>query len=457
MTRRGFKRISMRLFWAFIMMAALTLLILWLVQANLIRNGYVDRKVESIRNTLDQTNAINQSVITEIEEKTASTLLIFDKNGAVVYKSQGIPMMGMMQRAAAGMLPLSEVPSIEYIQTSHTGIRYGILGYPLTDGSVVFSIFSLADADEAALLLRQQLWLITILLIFLATILSFIFSRRLSKPIRAVTNAAERIAAGENNVRLTVPSNDEIGQLTTALNALSRQLQQNDLLQKELIANVSHELRAPLSVIRGYAETVRDVSWPNEEKRTQHLNLISLESGRLERIVQDILDYSRLQSGTWKLKITKFDLLPVLENLVSRYNQIAQKRSIGIELNAFPCQVMFDYDRLEQVCSNLLQNAIQYSYAATAIQISRTHLESAAYRMPALRLAISSQGDTIPHDELSLIWDRYHRTSRLHTDNVIGTGLGLAIVKSILEQHNVDFGVSSQAGQTTFWFDLMQG
>ena len=457
MIKFGFKRISMRLFWAFIMMAALTLLILWLVQAGLIRDGYESRKVESIENALKQAGNIDQSEITEIEEKTASTLLVIDSSGSIIYKSQGMPLMGMMQRVASGMLPLGDKSSLQYVQTSHAGIRYGILGFPMADGSAIFSIFSLADADEAALLLRQQLWLITLLLIVMATLLSIFFSRRLSKPIKAVTNAAGRIAAGEKNVQLAIPSQDEIGQLTAALNSLSKQLQQNEQLQKELIANVSHELRAPLSVIRGYAETVRDVSWPDEAKRTQHLNLISQESERLERIVKDILDYSRLQAGTGKLDITRFELLPLLENLISRYSQIAEKRSIGIKLKSSFVQVLFDRDRLEQVCANLLQNAIQYSYSATIIEIEVTSLNSSNYGVPALRLAISSQGDTIPQNELDLIWERYHRSNQLHSDNVIGTGLGLAIVRSILEQHNVDFGVSSQAGQTTFWFDLLQG
>ena len=157
--------------------------------------------------------------------------------------------------------------------------------------------FPLADVDGAAQVLRSQLWLITVLLFLFSIILAVVLSRMFARPIKAVTHAARELASGQLDVVLPVKSRDEIGELTVALNELSVQLQNTENLRKELIANVSHELRAPLAVIQGYAETVRDVTWPNEEKRSQQLTIVSEEASRLSRVVKDILDYSKLQAG----------------------------------------------------------------------------------------------------------------------------------------------------------------
>ena len=282
---RGFRRISSRLFFSFLLMALLTVSLIWLIQAGLLRDSYVKSKIKTVENALDN---FSNSSIADIEEQTASSLLIFDQKGEVSYRAQGLPMMGMMQRKAQSMLPLTSTKT-DFVSADHIGIRYAVIGTPAHDGSTVFAVFSLADADEASRLLRQQLWLITIVLILLAGVISAWLAKRLADPVQAVTRAANQIEMGNYDVRLEVKSTDELGKLTSSLNSMSAQLRKNDQLFLQLIANVSHELKAPLTIIRGYAETIRDVTWSDDAKRNASLDLIIDESERLQQVVLNLI------------------------------------------------------------------------------------------------------------------------------------------------------------------------
>ncbi len=445
---RGFRRISSRLFFSFLLMALLTVSLIWLIQAGLLRDSYVKSKIRTVENALDN---FSNSSIADIEEQTASSLLIFDQKGEISYRAQGLPMMGMMQRKTQSMLPLTSTKT-DFVSADHIGIRYAVIGTPTQDGSTVFAVFSLADADEASRLLRQQLWLITIVLILLAGVISAWLAKRLADPVQAVTRAANQIEMGNYDVRLEVKSTDELGKLTSSLNSMSAQLRKNDQLQKELIANVSHELKAPLTIIRGYAETIRDVTWSDDAKRNASLDLIIDESERLRSIVQDILDYSQLQAGTIKLKPEPFALRPLLDDVLTKLDQYIRSKNLSVHIEGNDTTIFFDRKRLQQVVLNLIVNAVQYSYDNTEIRISinRHNIVNHSF----VKLSISNHGPSIPASDLSSIWDRFHRSNQLRADEPIGTGLGLAIVKSIMDQHGSSCGVSSDEEQTIFWLDL---
>lgn len=445
---RGFKRISSRLFFSFLLMALLTVSLIWLIQAGLLRDSYVKSKIKTVEKALDN---FSSSSIADIEEQTASSLLIFDQTGDISYRAQGLPMMGMMQRKAQSMLPLTSTKT-DFVNADHISIRYAVIGTPAQDGSTVFAVFSLADADEASRLLRQQLWLITFVLILLAGVISAWLAKRLADPVQAVTKAANQIETGNYDIRLEVKSTDELGKLTSSLNSMAAQLKKNDQLQKELIANVSHELRAPLTIIRGYAETVRDVTWSDDNKRNASLSLIIDESERLRSIVQDILDYSQLQAGTLKLNPDNFLLRPLLDEVLLKLDQHITGKKLRVLIEGNDMAVFFDRKRLQQVVINLVVNAIQYSFENSDILISMKPFNYAG--RTHLKLSISNHGPEIPESELSAIWDRFHRSSQLRADEPIGTGLGLAIVKSIMDQHGAACGVNSKDDLIEFWLDL---
>ncbi|NLW11397.1 MAG: HAMP domain-containing histidine kinase [Clostridiaceae bacterium] len=264
--------------------------------------------------------------------------------------------------------------------------------------------------------------------------------------------AANQIEKGDYDIRLEVNSTDELGRLTSSLNSMAAQLKRNDQLQKELIANVSHELKAPLTIIRGYAETVKDVSWPDDAKRNASLDLIIDESERLRSIVQDILDYSQLQAGTIKLDPVAFALRPLLDDVLLKLDQHISGKKLSLLVEGADSIVFFDRKRLQQVIFNLVVNAIQYSYEASEILIKMQ--TQTKFNQNVLRLSIINQGPEIPPSELSAIWDRFHRSNQLRADEPIGTGLGLAIVKSIMDQHGSNYGVLSEDEHTEFWLEL---
>jgi signal transduction histidine kinase len=257
------------------------------------------------------------------------------------------------------------------------------------------------------------------------------------------------MAAGDYRVDLKTTSRDEIGQLTRALNELGQELGKAEELRRELIANVSHELRAPLTIIRGYAETVRDVTWPIDAKREDQLNAIVEESARLGSLVSDILDYSKLQSGTESILPVAFSVEETLQELVSRFSLATGQTNTVLELTCPAGEVVFDRGQLIQVVSNLLDNAVRH-----AREHSRIHVRGEA-RDGRMRISVENEGEPIPPDEIGKIWDRYHRAPKHGEAGGLGTGLGLAIVKSILERHGVDYGVESDTDKTVFWFETV--
>jgi len=282
-----------------------------------------------------------------------------------------------------------------------------------------------------------------------ALLLSLVLSRLFSRPIVAVTSAAKRMAAGDYAVKTRVTTRDEIGQLTQALNELGDELGKAEELRRELIANVSHELRAPLTIIRGYAETVRDVTWPIEQKREDQLNAIVEESARLGSLVSDILDYSKLQSGAESMQLQVFPCAEALGELVGRFELAAGQRDIALELACPAGDIRFDRGQFAQVVNNLLDNAVRHARSRSRIRI-RGEAQGAS-----MRISVENEGEPIAPDELPKIWDRYHRAPKQGEADGLGTGLGLAIVKSILTRHGVNYGVESDEKRTVFWFETV--
>ncbi len=440
-------KIGIKLFLSFLCMAALTVGLLWVIQAGLMKDSYLKSRVNSVAQAVYQAALSDSADRESLQEEYNISIIAFNQDGSLQSSPQGIPMMGMMVKACQAMIPGQIDGSAQLVSPMGSMVRYALLGYPAKGGGYLFAIISLADADEASRILRTQLWLITVILLLAASLLAIVLARLFSRPIRAVTGAARELAAGRLNVELPVKSKDEIGELTVALNDLSVQLQKTDNLRKELIANVSHELKAPLAVIQGYAETVRDVTWPNEEKRTQQLNMVSEEASRLSRVVADIMNYSKLQAGVESVSVAEFPVCPVLDGILEKFALIAAAKKITIAMDCAEQQILFDRDKFEQVINNLLHNAINHADAESAIKVAVRPLDGIS------RISIANIGENIPPDELTRIWDRYYRAQNVREDLRLGTGLGLAIVKSILEKHQVAFGVSSENRETVFWFD----
>ena len=441
------KHIVTKLMLAFLGMAVLTIGLIWLVQAVFLNDSYLNERVASIERAIAAAKIAPETDYAALESSSNVSLLAVDANGSVVYQSDGLPMRGQIVRRIPELTSAAG-GDVEYLQTETDDARYALLSRAVPGGYLLI-VFSLVDVHEASRVLLQQLWVITAVLMAAALLLAIFLSRLFSRPVVEVTKAAKRMAAGDYSVKTEVRTKDEIGQLTQALNELGDELGKAEELRRELIANVSHELRAPLTIIRGYAETVRDVTWPNEAKRTEQLNAISEESVRLGALVSDILDYSKLESGAEAMHPDVFFCADVLSECAARFELEAGKRDIALELDCAAGDVRFDRGQMTQVVNNLLDNAVHHARQRSRVLVRCEALED------HMRIFVENAGEPIPPEELPKIWDRYHRAPKHGEAGGLGTGLGLAIVKSILTRHGVAYGAESDEKRTVFWFETM--
>lgn len=244
----------------------------------------------------------------------------------------------------------------------------------------------------------------------------------------------------------------EIDQLAHTLNYATQGLQQVEKLRTELIANVSHDLKTPLTMIKAYAEMIRDISGNNEEKRNKHLNVIVEESDRMAALVQDLLDVSKLQAGVVEYHPMPFDVAGLVENVRRRFDGVCLQKGFCIRTSVNrPCRAIGDVSKLQQVLYNLLSNAVNYSGDSRNIDVTVEAKDG------KVRIAIRDYGEGISQEDLPYIWDRYYKVDKNHERAVVGTGIGLSIVKSVLELHQAEYGVDSVLGQgSTFWFTLKE-
>ena len=240
----------------------------------------------------------------------------------------------------------------------------------------------------------------------------------------------------------------EIRQLKSNLNMASYEISRTETLRKDLLANVSHDLRTPLTMIKAYAEMIRDLSGDNKEKREKHLQVIIDETDRLTLLVSDILNLSRLQSGIIEMNKQIINFSDNLHEIANRFSMLDETRiELDIEDNIY---ISADEKQLGQAVYNLIINAINYSGVDTVTV--RLH----TIKGGKVRFEVSDKGVGIAADQLPYIWERYYKVNRSenYKRTVKGTGLGLSIVKSVFEGHGFQYGVESEEGQgTTFWFE----
>ena len=304
--------------------------------------------------------------------------------------------------------------------------------------------------DAAFTFNRIQLIILTVVLTIAASILAAVGSRYFTKPIFAIKHTVDRLAENDFSARADVNRKDELGELAESVGLLGQALARVDVLRKEVIANVSHELRSPLSVISGYAELVRDIHWKDEEARNEDLDLIIEESNRMSEMVNDILDYSQLQSGYIKLRPESFDFTGLAESETSHCAAAAATYGIRVRFEA-PKEPVFIYAdplKLSQILRNLLYNAINHTPEGDVITVS---LEPKSDR--TVRLSVMNPGTPISEEDKKIIWERYQR-SQHQSGRRMGTGIGLSIVSTILNAHGMKYGVDSDEKGTVFWFEV---
>lgn len=304
--------------------------------------------------------------------------------------------------------------------------------------------------DATRKVLQTQLIIVSTISIFLASILAYFIARRLSKPIEKITESARMLAGGDYGVSFEKGSYVEINELAETLNHTSKELSKTENLRRDLISNISHDLKTPLTIIKSYAEMIRDLSGENAEKRNKHTGVIIDETNRLSLLVNDLLDLSRIQSGTMAMDIKPFDINQTVKSMMSGFDYYCENEGYNLSVKASASKkALGDERRIEQVIYNLIGNAINYTGDDKSVFITVSDAGS------KVRFTVRDTGKGIPKDELELVWDKYYKSANTHRRQEVGSGIGLSIVKNILCAHNARFGVISSEGEgSEFWFEL---
>lgn len=460
------KSIRAKLWAAMMVLVIITLVLLWFFQIVFLEEFYTNIRVNEIKNASYKImNDFENNNIKDLEEEldffaynNNLSIEVVDSTGNMLYRSVGINNNShkMMRQTKLQDQNFSNILSGEEIEAVQTHHRFGNeiinLGLPIELADDIKGVFyismPLAPVTATAAILKQQLLYITITLLLVSLIISFIISRSFLKPIFKIKKTAEKIAAGDLSHRIASTSKDELGQLANTINYMGEELAKTEDLRKELVANMSHELRTPLALIQGYAETVRDVSGNTPIQREKHLNIIIEESEALSKMVDDILDLSQAQAGYLNLNLQKTSLNNLINQVISKYELLSKETGIKILSNC-PSEIdlVIDAAKIEQVFVNIIDNAFKHTPKDGQISIEAIKENS------FVKVEINDTGEGISEADLNSIWDRYYKSANTSQSKASGTGLGLSIVKNILEAHGANYGVTSKKNLgTTFWF-----
>ncbi len=322
------------------------------------------------------------------------------------------------------------------------------------DTIYLYAIAALTPLGPTVSILSSLLMIATIEAIFLGGLFALLYSKRFSRPISVMNTQAKELGKGNYDVHFDCDCGfTEVDELAETLNSAAEDLGKSNALQRDLLANVSHDLRTPLTMVKSYAEMIRDISGDDKERRDEHLGVIIEEADRLSDLVGDILLLSKIQSGTMEFDIKPFEIQAAAGSVIATY-KVMEQENYEFVTRGMPCSIIVNADesRIQQVFSNLISNAVRYSKkdgGKITVAFERVARDK-------VRCSVSDNGIGIAEEDIDSIWNRYQKASRQNQRAANGsTGLGLSIVREILERHGAEYGVYSKVGEgSTFWFVL---
>ncbi|MDR3072922.1 MAG: HAMP domain-containing histidine kinase [Clostridiales Family XIII bacterium] len=468
------KSLSIKLWFYFTVFAVAILILIWSLQTVFLSSFYHGMKEKSVAAAADEIRKeYGQSDFTQTIDRLAyaNSLLVYvtDQNGTLLYTSdehgpggefgnidkgpgkgggnkRGLP---MDYNDFLNKLSESKEASISYTVTQPNFSAQSFIYGRQFEDVVLYISTPIEPLDATIQILRSQLIYITIITVIAGFVVAFFISRKLARPITKITKSATTLATGDYEVRFEKGDYAEIDALSETLNFTATELSKVEALRRELIANISHDLRTPLTMIKGYTEMIEEVSGDDPESRARHLSIIRAETTRLEGLVGDILDLSVLQSGNESIHTENINLSEIVRNVLSRFETLAEQDGYHF-ISEIPHDqyVLADKSRMEQVLYNLIGNAVNYAGEDKTVRVRLIDL-GGFVRFEVRDNGLGIEGDDIPH-----IWDRYYKAKE-HSRSKISTGIGLAIVKNVLKLHDAKFGVESVVGEgSTFWFEL---
>ena len=421
-----------------------------------IRNYYYNSVLSVMKNTATVQNAslVNYSedntvdfsasvrkMVEDFDERDHMELMAIDKNGKVITTSSGFSPADetdMPDYTEALTSPSRDASAFDKIN-GESVLAYTLLAPSMDDSnlSALRYVVSLTAVKRQIYMLIAAAGVVGAAIIFFVILSSSYFINSIINPIDKVRKIALQISKGDFSAHLTKTTDDEIGELCDAINAMALELQENEKMKNDFISSVSHELRTPLTAIKGWAETLMDDSVDRETTR-KGIGVIIKESERLSGMVEELLDFSRLQSGRLKLTLTKLDLVAELSDAVLMFTERARPEGIALHydepMDILP--IMGDPNRLRQVFVNILDNAIKYSDAGDSVTILVKTGDDKAI------ILIQDTGIGIAPEDLPKIKTRFYKANATRR----GSGIGLAVADEIVSMHGGVLSIDSREG-----------
>lgn len=460
------KKMNFKLWQYFMILAASIMIVLWLLQIVFMNSFYKSMKIREIER-------IGNSLYSEyggddFQEKLIATsfskgiaINIIDERGSIIFPLDIFDLIRRPQFEEnafvvfLNQLYKSNGKSVVYTTSnarlSQDAIVYGaILENKVGSNYFLYISSILEPLDSTIKILKNQLLITTFISLILAMGLSYLFSKKLSEPIISITNTAKSLSKGDYSVKFKKGDYKEVDDLADTLNVTTIELQKSEELKRDLIANITHDFKTPLTVIKSYSEMVRDLTGENKEKRDLNLQTIIEETDKLEKLVDEMLNLSRVQSGLKDLDKTKFNLEEVTFEILDRFKYFSIEKSFNFTVKTSGnLYITADRILISQVIYNLIANAINYTEEIKDIEISIFEKVGGVY------FSIKDYGIGISEEDLNYIWDRYYRGGKKHQRPHVGTGVGLSFVKSIILAHGGEVGVESKLGEgSLFYFTL---
>ncbi len=451
--------LNLVLWFAFSLFAIIIMLLFVLVQNLLVDRQYRTQTYDAVRLAGDDMREAMENVppdnlpiivkyAFEISYKYNVTVFFLYENGESVFPGY----MGQKeypQLAEAIAASIREGESDAFLQTADE-IAYATEALFNGREGYLYISHSLERLGE----FEGQIGLISLIVVLFAVVLAFVVSgfvaMLVTKPVTDVTERAKELARGNYDLNFKETYYcTEINELSEALDYARSEISKADKMQKELIANVSHDFKTPLTMIKAYASMIREISGADKKKRDAHAKVIIDESDRLATLVGDLLDLSRIRAGVGTGERTVFNLSEEVYRIADRFTYLhAQGYTIETDVED-GLYISASRSRIEQVLYNLIGNAVNYTGEDKRIRV-RLYAKDGRSRFEVI-----DSGKGIAPEEIPTIWDRYYRSRDTHKRPVQGTGLGLSIVKEILVAHDYPFGVLSQVGKgSCFWVEF---
>ncbi len=453
------KSLNLKIFLYLSIFSILILIFLWMLQILLLNNYYEYYKTKELNSTLNLIkNNYNKenfaSILEEVAYNTDFCVEITSENGNIysnIQNSKGCFDTNNNQKVFEEKLEFMESNKNSF-KLKIVNPRFNNLtllyGVKLNSNDYLFVNTSLEPIDTTINVLKNQFLIVSFIVIILATIVAYFISKSLSTPISKLTKSAKALSNRNFNVNFNVESDIlEIKELGQSLDYAKNEIQKTDEIRRDLLSNVSHDLKTPLTMIKAYAEMERDLE-VSKEKHENNMNIMIEEVDRLTILVNDILSLSKLESNMEKLNIEQIDLTGLINTILNRFRIFSYTKNYEFIFNYNkPLYIDADKQKLEQVIYNLVGNAINYTGSDHKIFINILENKK------NIQVEIKDTGKGIKKEELDKVWDKYYKSEKKYKRNTIGTGIGLSIVKNIFELHHFKYGINSKENEgSTFWF-----